>query len=162
MTYDLFRREKSKGLEYRKAFILWPKYWKSFQWGNSLDWRYIKAKKENIILLPDSPGVYVFVIEPMVAELPVNGVVAYVGETKGQTQSLQTRCARYFYPSEHTKRPHIGDMMRLWPENLYLYYVEVPNNKVKELENELLKSLLPPFNRRFPGKLTKLASSIYS
>ena len=161
MTYDLFRREKSEGLEYKKAFILWPKRWNSFQWGNSLDWRYIQAKKENIILLPDSSGVYVFVIEPIVAELPVNGIVAYVGETTGQTQSLQTRCARYFQPSEHEKRPHIGELIRLWPENLFLYYVELPTNKVKMLESELLKALLPPFNRRFHGSFTKLALSIY-
>lgn len=161
MQWDLFKAQKSEGGRHCKSFVLWPDKWRNFNWSSPLVWKDIPANKSAVKQLPDVPGVYAFVIIPGIANFPLYGIIAYVGETKGATQSLKKRCAVYFRESEYNTRPHIGEMMELWPDNLRLYYAEAPAADVPALEDALLLAYIPPFNRKFPGKFNKLAANIY-
>lgn len=161
MIYDLYHAEKKEGSEFCKSFILWPKQWSQFSWRKTISWNSVPAKKENVKNLPDKPGVYAFVVSHTVGKFPSNGIIAYVGETKASAQSLKKRCAIYFRDSEYKKRPHIGELLHLWPDNLTLYYTVTSKSDATKLEEHLLECLLPPFNRKFPGKLNAIARNIY-
>lgn len=159
--FDLYHAQKEEGKSYRKSFILWPKQWQQFSWNKPLIWDSVPAKKSEIAKLPTTPGVYVFVITYDLGNIDFNGFIAYIGETKGSTQSLRSRCEKYFLKSEHNKRPHIGEMMHLWPDNLRLYYTSTSTKEAQQLEGELLKAILPPYNRKFPGEFNAIANNIY-
>lgn len=158
-SYDLFHAEKSSAQNFCRKVMLWPKQWKSFAWPATLTWHSIEANSAAAKSLPESPGVYVFVITPGIADMGIIGIVGYVGETEGQ--SLRKRCSKYFHSSEYEVRPHIGEMMYLWKNNLRLWYVETSAVEATKLEDKLLAAFLPPFNRKFPGTFNKLAKSIY-
>ncbi|MCP5559933.1 MAG: hypothetical protein H7A55_19460 [Verrucomicrobiaceae bacterium] len=158
--FDLFHTEKNKALSYCRRVMLWPEQWKAFTYAKQLNWKAIKANSQSAKTLPESTGVYVFIIQPGIASLECAGIVSYVGETEGQT--LRKRCSSYFHQSEYDVRPHIGEMMHLWKEHLQLFYVETDAADAVALENKLLSAFLPPFNRKFPGTFNKLAKSIYS
>ena len=140
---------------------MWPEKWKSYKWKSRLVWNCLPAKKSRVKDLPDKTGVYAFVICPGIAEFPQSGTIAYIGETKGATQSLKKRCAVYFRKSEYAARPHIGEMIELWADHLKLFYAEAPAPDVPALEDALLLAYVPPFNRKFPGEFNKVAASIY-
>lgn len=161
MIYDLFKAQRDEGCRYCKGFILWPSKWNAYKWPKQLTWNSVPARKDYLKLLPEDTGVYAFVICPDIADFSAYGIIAYVGETKGATQTLKKRCAVYFRDSEYIDRPHIGEMMELWPDHLRLFYAPAPASEVPALEEALLLAFIPPFNRKFPGEFNKVASNIY-
>lgn len=160
--FDLHHAEKKEGAIYLRSFLLWPKQWKQFKWEKKIRWKSIEAKKPLVKTLPDKHGVYLFVITPNVGETSFNGIVAYVGETTGTQQSLKIRCNKYFLKSEHNKRPHVGELMKNWSDNLKLYYTETSASEAKDLEAQFLCALMPPYNRKFPGRFNALTKNLYN
>jgi hypothetical protein len=47
-------------------------------------------------------------------------------------------------------------MIQKWPDHLWLYFVAVNDaSKIKQLEEDLIKSYLPPMNQEFTAQVGK-------
>ncbi|WP_038160117.1 hypothetical protein [Verrucomicrobium sp. BvORR106] len=125
-----------------------------------LDWKSIQAKKQNKGQLPNAQGVYAFVVRPDNVNIAWCGYILYVGKT--EAQSFQTRFQQYFDEVNASKpRFWVGEMLKLWENNLYYYFAALSEKDAGKAEDELLEALMPPNNERFPGKLGKLKKEIY-
>ena len=157
---DLHDRTISDGRDVVRKFCLWEKQLDGYSLPFPLKWKRIQAKKTNKSSLPDSQGIYAFVVRPEIANLDWCGYVLYVGKTKSQT--FPKRFSQYFTePNRKKPRLWVGEMLELWKDYLYYYYAETDSTKATRAEDELLKALLPPNNEKFLGGLGKIKKEIY-
>ena len=130
------------------GFYLLPKQWKKFkldlskyQWH---EFRFDRKTKNNI---PDSKGVYTFIVKPNVANHPSCSYLMYVGRTTDQ--NLKIRFGQYLEEQEGKRksRPKIEYMLKKYKE--YLFFACMPLDKKlspESLEEKLLIALIPPVN----------------
>lgn len=94
-------------------------------------------------------GIYMFQIFspiiPGITEFPV-----YIGRVQlTDHQNLRKRVREYF----KDERPQIEKMINTWGNELYLSYMILDDNqKIIDLEEKLINSLLLPFNDKIPDK----------
>lgn len=95
-------------------------------------------------------GIYVFLIKPNIVP-DAHLYLAYIGRAKKTPhQNLRKRMSEYATDEERLK---IANMKRLWSPYLYVRYLALPeenNDCIVELEKELIKTVLPPFNDQYP------------
>ena len=98
----------------------------------------------------DCGGVYIFLIKPNIIS-DAHLYLAYIGRArKTPYQNLRKRVSEYASENERLK---IVNMKRYWSPYLYVQYLPLPlesNDCIDELERELIKTVLPPFNDRYP------------
>lgn len=149
-------------MRHKVPFVLNPsKEWENFPahlsalvkkpWG---EFKYFSGSgriNSAISKVPNScGGIYVFLIKPNIVP-GAHLYLAYIGRArKTDNQDLRKRVREY---ATEEKRPKIARMKRLWGPYLYVRYLALPgedNNCIDELEDELIKTVLPPFNDRYP------------
>ena len=93
-------------------------------------------------------GIYVFLIKPEIIP-DIHLYLAYIGRAKyTHYQNLRKRVREY---ARETKRPKICMLKEQWGEYLYLRYLPLDNNDlIDEMERELIRAVLPPFNDQYP------------
>lgn len=95
-------------------------------------------------------GIYIFLIKPNVIP-DVHLYLAYIGRAKKTDhQNLRKRVREYACENERLK---IVNMKRFWSPYLYVQYLPLPlesNDCIDQLEKELIKTVLPPFNDEYP------------
>ncbi|WOK05070.1 hypothetical protein RT717_18470 [Imperialibacter roseus] len=120
-------------------------------------WRTIKYLNEDGSrlndLLADVPndtgGLYLFKIHcpmiPGISEYPV-----YIGRVQFTAhQNLRKRIREYYSDD----RPKINRMIETWGNELYLSFLPLDGNeRIVDLEEKLINSLLLPFNDKIPSK----------
>lgn len=121
---------------------------------HTLNWQEVKFERSNATMLPQSMGVYMFVLRSSNAPM-TNSQHSYIMYV-GQASNLQERFTGYFgyvkskKPSDQLKRI----MILIWQERLQFHYFETPNFTLKELtdiEFDLINMTVPPMNNRFRG-----------
>lgn len=148
---------------YKVPFVINPNLWKRID--NELikyikeEWNEVKFFDENMQLnsqlnsIPnDKGGLYVFIAKTDI--IPDSHIyIMYIGRAKiTQFQNLRKRCKEY----GNAKRPKIKRMVQSWGEYLYIrYYPMIDNNKIDNLEKELINNIIPPFNDEIPDKETR-------
>ena len=156
--FDFANRQISQGKDTIVRFCLWEKQFSSYKLVTKLNWEKVKADKGNSGKLKKKTGVYAFVVKPDLAFMDWSGYILYIGMTK--KQDFPTRFKQYFNePNKKKPRFWVSGMFERWENNLYYYYA--PTDKPEEVENALLTALLPPYNERFPGDLSKIKKEIY-
>ena len=103
-----------------------------------------------ILRIPDTcGGIYIFLIKPNVVP-DAHLYLGYIGRAKLTShQNLRKRVKEY--AAEET-RLKIVQMKEMWGPYLYLRYLPLDNNDlIVELEKELIRVILPPFNDKYPG-----------
>lgn len=149
--------------DYKIPFVINPKLWKRID--NELikcireEWNEVKFLDENRQLssqlnnIPnDKGGLYIFIAKTDI--IPASHIyIMYIGRAKiTQSQNLRKRCKEY----GNAKRPKIKRMVQSWGEHLYIrYYPMIDNNKIDDLEKELINNIIPPFNDEIPDKETR-------
>lgn len=95
-----------------------------------------------------SGGIYIFLIKPNVVP-DVHLYLAYIGRAKlTANQNLRKRVKEY---ATEEKRLKIVQMKEKWGPYLYLRYLPLNDNElIDELESELIRAILPPFNDQYP------------
>ena len=142
-----------------KKFILCPTHWQGYS-NIVLKWKRVKFSVSGVSKLPDNKqGLYSFLVQPKVGGHPAISYLLYIGETTKQT--LKERCSDYLPEAKRKKaRVPIRSMIRKWPNHLWLYFAVVDDvTLIKQLEEDLIKAFIPPFNQRFTatvGKAEKL------
>lgn len=107
-------------------------------------------------VVPDQPGVYVFVVRPSLFGLQQSSGLLYVGKAK----SLYSRIGAYMSEvnKRHslTTRPHIWRMVNVWNGHLHYLYTTTPTvADAEDLEDRMLEALLPYFNKEFPAETSR-------
>ena len=121
-----------------------------------LNWQTTKFDRANTATLPESTGVYMFVLQAENALL-TNGQQSYILYV-GQATNLRERFAGYFaYPNSKKPSNQLKRIMiLLWEERLQFHYFETPNftkQALTEIEFDLINMTVPPMNNRFRGEL---------
>ena len=100
--------------------------------------------------------------EPQIAGHASVRYLLYIGEAQGQ--SLRARVTSYLYESNKAKpRIHVSEMLAKFPDHLWVYYAIIDDTSdITEIENRLLETFLPPFNRDFPATVEKLVKATFS
>lgn len=127
------------------------KRWKTFKF-------YLNSQKNEICLKKinnHSGGIYIFYVCPNI--IPNNHkVIMYVGEAHYTTrQNLRKRISEYYgYAPPDIRRPKISEMIEQYGDFLYCSYLELncSNQKILQIESELINANLFPYNNKIPNK----------
>jgi hypothetical protein len=144
-------------------FILNTALWDSFDLdvlgiiSHPQSWREVKLldpdgkKNPQLRVIPnDKGGIYLFLAKPNI--LPESCLyLMYIGRAHiTATQNLRKRCSRY--PTEK-KRPKIKRLIEQWGQHLYCRYLPLDDNTIIDnVEGELIRKILPPFNDEIPDQ----------
>ncbi|MYG96059.1 MAG: hypothetical protein F4195_05610 [Gammaproteobacteria bacterium] len=124
--------------------ILWPSAWKKADVGFPLDWKSTEFSRNNINLIPDTPGVYAFSISIRNSIFPSQRTIVYFGKTT----SLQTRYRDYIGERRRgSKRIKFGNLFKLWPDDIVFTFsmVDDQNYNLDEVEKVLNDAVIPHF-----------------
>jgi hypothetical protein len=138
-----------------EKYILCPQHWQGYS-NIRLTWKKVQFNKAGLEKLPqDKPGLYVFIVQPNIAGHKAINFLLYIGETT--KQSLRDRCTSYLFEASKSKaRVPIRSMIRKWPDHLWLYFAIVDDvSIIKQVEEDLIKAYIPPFNQRFTARVGK-------
>lgn len=106
-------------------------------------------------------GIYAFLIKPNIIP-DAHLYLAYIGRARKTTyQNLRKRVREY---ATEEGRLKIANMKRLWSPYLYVRYLALPekdNDCIDELEKELIKTVLPPFNDQYPEVYNQAMSAAF-
>lgn len=159
-------------LELRKVeYKLHRNLWEKFNFPNLNlkfdNWTKLKYLNPNAAALnpsveeiPDNKGgLYLFYVKCEV----ISGITEYplyIGRAQfTQTQNLKKRIKEYFqHYSKDNERPRITRMFKYWASELYIAYTTIEeNDEIKDLEKQLINSLLLPMNTEIPDTEVKQA-----
>lgn len=147
---DLIRSQLEAG---ELKFSLSLDLWADCQIPIPLSWKCVHFTDDNAGKVPKKKGgVYGFVLQPPPQDPPETRYLLYIGRTK----QMRTRYRRYLRDKVrgYKARPHINIMLNAWPDNLWFCYATVEEiDGLPNLENILLNTWIPPFNREFKGEL---------
>lgn len=136
---------------YRKEFMLYPAAWSKYGYKRQLDWKTVSFRASERSKLPKEPGVYAFLIQPNVAPVLNASYLVYVGETK----SLHRRFGDYLREEAGlgNARIQLYSLFKYFKGYILFAYATLPEAERKEAEDELIKALTPPINRKLPATI---------
>ena len=115
--------------------------------------------KENIpVGIRSNKGIYMFFLEPQHPFIPEIKHLVYVGRVRGGTTNFS------FIKRFDDYKNNIGNLngsrnkvllTNLWPNHTYVYFYSLnqkTDEEIVEIEDLLIKKILPPLNHRIGGK----------
>ncbi len=151
----------------RQDFILSPERWEELDLTVDLHWEKIQFVKSNKRHIPESSGIYAFVVSNRDANVPANGYIMYigiVGHKFGSERSLKLRFNEYLSEERKLKRPLVHTMLTRWKGHIDFHYAELSPKKydLKEIEKKLCGSLIPPCNQNdFEAELKSIVKAAW-
>ena len=159
-----FATEVNTLKNYKKSFILSPIQWNQCSL-KKLNWEYVKFNKSNKNIVPEVRGVYCFVIMHKAESFPPNSYISYIGITGDKSnRTLKNRFNDYLREEKNLKRAHIHYLLTTWSDDLYFYYVSIPDTNVSlsSIETQLLNAIIPPGNKMsFSGTFGQTVSEAW-
>ncbi len=164
MAYDFaatLASEQALGSYLVKRVILSPALWAAYSNTTPLTWTSVKFDAANAGTVPDTTGVYSFVVNPGICQHPGTHYLLYLGRARGVT--LRRRFRDYLREKSADKgRPPVQAMLNRWSDHLWFYYAPVPNPAVIDaLEVDLLTAYLPPVNQNFPAEILTILKGVF-
>jgi hypothetical protein len=120
---------------------------------------------ENILnSLPNTKGIYFFMVEPNFLFIPHANYLMYVGRVLGGN-TFKKRF--YDYVSCIGKRNVARNkqlLTNLWPNKTWVYIFELAttDDVIKKIERNLFNSIIPPMNNSFNADIANQSRSIYN
>ena len=106
---------------------------------------------DEIKTLPNTTGgIYIFYLKGL--NLPfIENYILYIGRCQyADQQNIRKRAKEYY----SDKRALISRMFHKWDKYLYYrYYPDVDNDRIKQNEVQLIRSILPYFNEDIPDNI---------
>ena len=164
MAFDFAARlasEQELGSFHVKRVLLSPSQWTAYSNTTPLTWHYVKFEPANSGFVPNTTGIYSFVVDPGISHHPGTHYLLYLGRARGL--SLRDRYQSYIREKNADKgRPPVQAMLNKWADHLWFYYAEVVNTAVIDaLEEDLLTAYLPPVNQNFPAEILKILKGVF-
>lgn len=161
ITFRLLKRQ-NEAKDYLERFFLWPRQWQDFSktCRSVFAWQAFPFRKSALPLVPDTPGIYSFIVQPGIAAHPHCSFLMYVGMAERQT--LRQRFQQYLGPEQGPRgRPHIIRMLSLYKRHLVFCCSPVPAGMTAEsAEDSLLAAYLPPYCHDLPASVSQVISGI--
>jgi hypothetical protein len=140
-----------------QAFRLSKDHWNELTLPLVLDWTVEKFETISKASIPDNKrGVYSFVIEPGIANHPRCSYLVYVGMVEKDGRSFKKRFNEYLNDQKglKTRRLNIHDLLSRWEGHIWFCYAPVADSTlIATIEEALIDAFIPPFNKRFTGKI---------
>lgn len=163
--YRAFIYSDLENLKYDVQYFHYPKRWNDnllpigddisncAKWSDEI--KFLNATNDDlsdgIKRIPNNKGgIYIFYIKGV--NLPfAENYILYIGRSQCTSfQNIRKRAREYLRP----KRILIQDMFERWkPYIYYRYYLETDNDRIKQLESVLIRSIVPPFNEDIPNRI---------
>jgi hypothetical protein len=166
MAYDLVGSDSAEALGkiYRvDRMLLHPDLWSQYPARVPLAWTRVKFDSASVASVSAKEmGVYSFVAEPGIADHPSRGYLLYVGKVRDRP--FRPRFGDYLNELSAKKpRENIRRMIKAWGAYLWFYYAPVSDVSIIDaVEDDLIGSFVPPFNRSYPAKIRPLMKKIFS
>ncbi len=152
-----FIEERKEAKSHEHAMILWPRRWRLYDPPLQLRWKILPFSEDSLDRVPRKPGVYVFLIQPDVADVSASYPM-YIGQTE---RSLRTRCQEYLREvARDLGRPKVVALLRMYREFLYFSCAVVEGGvSPPVVEGKLLETFLPPANDQFPASVSRIVNA---
>ena len=155
--YDLDFGERGTLKDHRKAFFLYPVFWKETinPLPSHVKWKRVKFTKSNLKSIPLVRGIYCFVVCPEVDLFFDTSYLFYVGKTD---RTLNVRFEEYLADQDGKGKPRIKvfEMLKQYDGFLYFYYTELRSAaEVKRVEEKLINTFVPRVNTQIPRTKVK-------
>lgn len=136
--------------------MFYPQAWVDSE-NYSLDWEVTDFPPEPRNSIPQSAGVYAFVVEPDLFSLsPANGLF-YIGKATNLYQRIGAYISELSKNFERSTRPHIWKMLNRWNGHFKYYYTTTDNvEQAEHFEETMLKALRPPFNKQYDAETSQV------
>jgi len=137
-----------------KRMVLSPPNWRLYNLQIALNWRTVKFVVSNASTIPQTGGVYTFLIQPGIARHPECSHLVYVGKT----DNFRARYRNYLREKragDQSTRPHVTDMLNKWDGFVWFCFAPiVETDEIVPTEDALLAAYLPPTNKDFPATVS--------
>ena len=137
--------------------IMVPRFWSACVVGTGaapLSWSVFPFENTSRELIPDTHGVYAFLIAPRVGgDLNVSYLM-YIGQTE---RTLRERFADYLLEAKSDRiRPKLLRILPLYPDHLLFACAPLSDDvSPKDVEAGLLEAFLPPGNDQIPATVSR-------
>jgi len=151
---DIVREAKA----YEHHLILWPRRWLLCDRTLSLTWQTFPFRKAAVNKMPDSPGVYAFLIQPRIGSDLEASYPMYIGMTD---RSLRDRFAEYLREVQRPlARPKVLVLVKSYRRFMYFSCCIVTRPvRPATVEEELLQAFIPPANDRYPASVHRVVAA---
>ena len=170
-AFSLGEELELRKVEYKLHRDLWNKFnitSLDLKFENWTKIKYLNTQADafdaNVEHIPnDKGGLYLFYVKCEI----VSGITEfplYIGRAQyTQSQNLKKRVKEYFqHFRKNNERPKITRMFKYWATELYLAYITLEENEdIKDLEKQMINSLLLPMNTEIPDKEIKQAITAF-
>ena len=152
MAFDIDFNEEAKILQHVKKFLLFPDFWSEpvNQLPISLIWCCEKFNKTNLSKIPESTGIYAFVLIPEYNNFIKTKYLFYTGKTN---RTLRKRYKDYLNEKEGKGKPRkkVHKMLNQYNGQLYFYYSKITNPlDVNKCEECMINTFVPHVNTQIP------------
>ena len=138
-----------------KSMVLSPSNWATCQLPVNLTWKAVKFTDSNARQIPETCGVYTFLVQPSIANHPYCSYLLYVGKAQKNFRRRYRQYLQERRSGDEATRPHVTDMLQKWDGFLWFCYAGISQTDLIEtVENALLVAYLPPTNKDFPAKVS--------
>ena len=153
------RKERKELKAHIWHFTMWPRRWESYNLPDQFNWEIHPFQQDQIDNIPNQPGIYSFVIQPRIASHSHCSYLMYIGKTVGQT--LQQRFKDYFREKDNqVGRPLILDLLYDYQDYVHFCHSVIgEKDRIGEIENALIRALLPPCNDQFPAGVRRTSKA---
>lgn len=146
-----FHAETDQITLHSQEAVLYPKLWKRYGPVRSLTWKVLPFNEATRSKVPKTQGLYAFVVQPEISDLPVHGWLFYIGEVGATASPARTFWKRYDeYLGELSKvtRPKMSVLLNRYKGYIKFYYCELDPTAVdlKAVEAELITAAWPTAN----------------
>ncbi|MBV2195055.1 MAG: hypothetical protein KUL78_00925 [Flavobacterium sp.] len=151
--FDIDFNLKGQLVLHIRKFLLYPDFWEDNN--NRIDllmnWQQIQFTTENIAHVPESHGLYCFVVKPSIPNFFETNYLFYIGETQ---RTLKVRYSEYLRDQKGLgkPRPKVFEMLNLYKDYIHFYYAVIEdNNLIEGIESKLLNTFVPAINTKIPN-----------
>lgn len=135
--------------------MFYPNAWSSAQ-NKSCTWYEEVFPPNPRNLIPNAPGVYVFVVTPNIFDFEHSSGLFYIGKATNLYSRIASYISEINKEFKRSSRPHIWRMVNVWNGHLKYYYMKTHDvAEAEALEKEMLKAFRPPFNRQYDAETSQ-------
>jgi len=139
---------------HRVKMIFYPTAWASATNSNH-NWTITNFPPNPRNIIPHSPGVYAFVVEPELFDFSASSGLFYVGKATNLYERIGAYISEIGKDFSKVRRPHIWTMINRWDGHLKYYFTETATvNEAEDLEDEMISAFRPFFNRAFEAEVS--------
>lgn len=136
---------------HKEETVLYPELWKRYGAGRGFQWKALPFDQPSRAKVPRTQGLYAFVVQPAVSDLPPSSWLFYIGEVGASASPARTfwkRYEEYIGELDKTTRPKLSMLLERYKGFVRFYYCELDPTKVdlKAVEAELITAAWPYAN----------------